>query len=61
MILLCLIKKKRKNIILEYDDESIKDNLFDIFKSNELNDINVDEINKENILYIKLLNKKLSC
>ena len=61
MVLLCLIKKKRKNIIFEYDDESIKDNIFDIFKINGFNKINVVEITKEDILYVKLLNKKISC
>ena len=61
MVLLCLIKKKRKNIIFEYDDESIKDNIFDIFKINGFNKINVVELAKEDILYVKLLNKKISC
>ena len=35
MTLLCIIKKKGKNVIFKYDDESIKDNIFDIFKNNE--------------------------
>lgn len=61
MALLCLMKKKVKNIIFQYDDESIRDNIFDIFKTNEFNKINVDKINKEDIIYVKLLNKKLSC
>ena len=52
MALLCLIKKKRKNVVFEYDDESIKDNIFDIFKTNEFNKIIVDEVKKEDILYI---------
>ena len=54
-------KEKRKNVIFKYDDESIKDNIFDIFKNNELNKINNDEITKEDILYVKLLNKNISC
>lgn len=57
--LLCLIKKKR-NIIFEYDDESIKKNIFDIFSTNEFNKIN-DENTKNEIFYVKLINKKLSC
>ena len=61
MTLLLIIQKKRKNIIFKYDYESINDNIFDIFKINELNTINIDEITKEDILYVKLLNKNISC
>ena len=61
MALLCIIKKKRKNVIFKYDDESMKDNIYDIFKKNELNKININKISKEDILYVNLLNKNISC